>query len=50
MAYAHSDQLGPLCIIIVVTTNLLILIVSMDYQYLGTIDASTTHTTDVTSQ
>ena len=50
MAYAHSDQLGPMCIIIVVITNWLIVIVSMDYQYLGTIDASTTHTTDVPYQ
>ena len=49
MAYAHIDQLGPLCILIVVTTSLLIVIVSMDYQSLGTIDASTTHTTDVSS-
>ena len=50
MAYAHSDQLGPLYILIVVTNNWLIVIVSMDYQSLGTIDASTTHTTDVPSQ
>ena len=50
MAYSHSDQLGPLCILIVVTTNWFIVIVSLDYQSLGTIDASTMHTTDVPSQ
>ena len=50
MAYSQSDQLGPLCILIVVTTNLFIVIVYMDYQSLGTIDASTTHTTDVPYQ
>ena len=50
MAYVHNNQLGPLCILIVVTTNWLIMIVSMDYQPLGTIYASTTHTTNVTSQ
>ena len=50
MAYAHSNQLGPLCILIVVTTNWLIVIISMDYQSLGTIDASTMHNTDVPSQ
>ena len=50
MAYALSDQLGPLCILIVITTNLFIVIVYMNYQSLGTIDASTTHTTDIPSQ
>ena len=50
MAYAHNNQLGPLFILIVVTTNWLIVIVSIDYQSLGTIDASMTHTTDIPSQ
>ena len=50
MAYAHSDQLGPLCILIVVTTNWSIVVVSMDYQSLFTIDASTKHTTEVPFQ
>ena len=50
MAYAHIDQLSPLCILIVVTTNWLIVILSMDYQSLGTIYASTMQTTDVPSQ
>ena len=50
MANAYSNQLGLLCILIGVTTNWLIVIVSMYYQSLGTIDASTAHTTDVPSQ
>ena len=50
MAYAHSDQLGPLCILVVFTTNWLVVIVSIDYQSLGTIDASVTHITDIPSQ
>ena len=50
MAYAHSNQLGPLCILIVVNTNWFIVIVSMDYQSLGMIDASTMHTTEISSK
>ena len=50
MAYTRSDQLGPLCILIGVNTNWFIVIVSMDYQSLGMIDASTMHTTDISSQ
>ena len=52
MAYAHIDRFGPLRIL---SFLLLLMIdfvdcVPMGYQTLGMIGASTTHTTDITSQ